>query len=246
MFRETLTKVGLAKNEARIYETLLREGESSVSEISVKSGIHRRSIYDSLNRLIEKGLVFEIIATDENHYQAVEPQKLTEMIEEKQNALNKILPKLEKEYRTSPPEEQVFIYRGIEGWKNYMRDILRKEKDLYVIGARAAWFDRRIKNFSFTLIKSMRRKKIRHHIIFDQEIKEKKHEVIKYFPNHRFLPKGYSTKSTVTFFADEVVTITNVKLGKISEDISLLVTINKQVAKDYRTWFKFLWSKCKK
>ena len=70
---KTLETLGLAKNEARIYETLLREGESTVGHISQKSEVYRRNVYDSLNRLMEKGLVFELIHTKENHYKAVDP-----------------------------------------------------------------------------------------------------------------------------------------------------------------------------
>lgn len=58
MFTETLQQLGLAKNEARIYQTLLQRGEMAVGEIANKSGVHRRNVYDSLNRLVEKGLVF--------------------------------------------------------------------------------------------------------------------------------------------------------------------------------------------
>ena len=60
MITEVLENLGLSKNEARIYETLLKEGESPVGFLAVKSGVHRRNVYDTLNRLIEKGLAFEI------------------------------------------------------------------------------------------------------------------------------------------------------------------------------------------
>ena len=67
-YTDLFIQLGLAKNEARIYETLLAEGESSVGEIAKKSQVHRRNVYDSLNRLVEKGLVFEIIQSKENRY----------------------------------------------------------------------------------------------------------------------------------------------------------------------------------
>ena len=125
MYQELLENLGLAKNEAKIYETLLIEGESSIGHIADKSLVHRRNVYDSIKRLIEKGLVFEIIETKENRYQAVDPKKLAEVIEEKQTALNSAMPNLEKLFSGKPMTEAVTIYPGLEGWKNYMRDILR-------------------------------------------------------------------------------------------------------------------------
>ena len=80
--QELLQSLGLSKNEAKIYETLLRQGEVGVGVISEKSGVHRRNVYDSLNRLMEKGLVFEIEGSVENKYQACEPKKLTEIVVE--------------------------------------------------------------------------------------------------------------------------------------------------------------------
>src|SRR3989344_6523543 len=134
MIIDALQELGLAKNEARIYETLLREGECGVSTISTKSEVNRRNVYDSINRLIEKGLVFEVRTALENRYHAVEPAKLTELIEEKQRALSTVLPEMGKLYYGTPRKEEVFVYRGIEGWKNYLRDMLRIGEDNYTIG----------------------------------------------------------------------------------------------------------------
>ncbi len=54
MFENLLQDLDLTQNEARIYETLLKNGTSSVPDISQASGIHRRNIHDALRRLIDK------------------------------------------------------------------------------------------------------------------------------------------------------------------------------------------------
>lgn len=158
MYTDLLTQLGLAKNEARIYEALLREGECSVGTIAIKSKVHRRNVYDSLQRLIEKGLVFEILEKHENHYQAVEPRKLLELVEEKKTLIKKALPDLEQLFSGTPKTEQVFIYRGSEGWKNYLRDILRIGQPAYFIGAKGGWLDERIKHFFRNSSKKQKRR----------------------------------------------------------------------------------------
>ena len=65
----------MAKNEAIIYETLVDKGDLSVSDIARESGINRRNIYDTLNRLLEKGLTYEIKLPKETIYKAVEISK---------------------------------------------------------------------------------------------------------------------------------------------------------------------------
>ena len=57
---KVLEEIGFSKNEAKIYLVLLRLGMSPISEITEKTGIHRRNVYDSIERLAEKGLVGSI------------------------------------------------------------------------------------------------------------------------------------------------------------------------------------------
>ena len=127
MYLGILQDLGLTPNEAKIYQTLIEQGESTAGEISTKGKVHRRNIYDTLNRLIEKGLVFQILAKGENIYKAVDPAKFLEIIKEKENKLNRILPDLQKQFEAKPTYQEAYIYRGVEGFKNYLRDISLSE-----------------------------------------------------------------------------------------------------------------------
>jgi sugar-specific transcriptional regulator TrmB len=247
MYSDIFQKIGLAKNEARIYETLLREGSISVSEISVKSGVHRRNVYDSINRLIEKGLVFEIIQTKENRYQAVEPKKLIDLLEEKRETLENVMPELEEMYKNNPSEYTVYTYRGKEGWKNYLRDMLKVRKPIYFIGAKGGWLDARIKDFFPSFIREAKRKNLKFYHLFDYEAKDILPEILPYIgEKYKFLPKQYSTSSAVDIFGDHVNIITEINTGKLGEEIVFSVIVNKKVADSFRTWFKFMWDICPK
>jgi len=247
MYTQVFSDLGLAKNEAKIYEALLGEGESTVGVISRKSNIHRRNVYDSLNRLIEKGLVFEIIERMENHYQAVDPRKLSEILEEKQCALTQVMPDLESLFRSKPKKEQVFLYRGIEGWKNYFRDIIRVGEDLHAIGGKWAWLDTRLKSYTDGFIKEAKAKGIKFHILYDWEVKKSKQEATNLIPGeHRFLPASYSTEIIMDIFGDHVVLLPNISLGKFDESKPLTVIVNQQIADAFRTWWKFMWNQSTK
>jgi sugar-specific transcriptional regulator TrmB len=52
MYTEIFEEIGLTPSEAKIYEILLAEKEIGVSEISLKAKVHRRNVYDALNRLV--------------------------------------------------------------------------------------------------------------------------------------------------------------------------------------------------
>ncbi len=246
MYIEIFQQLGLSKNEAKIFEELVSEGELSVGEISKKSQIHRRNIYDSLNRLIEKGLVFEILERRENRYQAVSPVKLMEYIEEKRELLSGVLPELEKLYREVPRKQKVCIYRGIEGWKNYMRDIVRVGEDFYCIGGKGAWMDERLHTFFPGFIRDAKRKKINYYYLFDSEVEKANLEIVRYIGhNYRFLPAGYSTQACIDVFGSHVNILSDLYVGRIGPNFSLTVIIDEQIAAAYRTWFRFIWDFCK-
>src|SRR4030066_518324 len=53
-------KVGLSKYEAKIYISLAVRGSSEAKGLSTISGVPRTKVYDTLKKLVERGLVVEI------------------------------------------------------------------------------------------------------------------------------------------------------------------------------------------
>ncbi len=240
MFNDVLTQLNFAKNEARIYETLLSDGESSVSQIATRAGINRRNVYDSLNRLIEKGVVFEIFQGDENRYQAVDPSKLMELLKEKEHKLEKILPQMQSLYQGTKHADAVYVYRGIEGWKNYMREILRIGGTVYTLGAKGAWGDKRISVFYDQFAKEAKRKGIKFYCIYDHEGKNAPASVRDVSVN-KFFPADQSTDSAVEILEDRIIIFSNIGSGEIDEKATYTVVVNKHIADSFRTWFKIMW-----
>ncbi len=242
MYTEIFQQLGLSKNEAEIYETLIRENELSVGQIAVKSKVHRRNVYDALNRLLEKGLVFEIIEKRESRYQAIDPKKLRELIQEKETLLMSIMPELETLFSSQSKKNDVYVYRGIEGWKNYMRDIVRLGEDFYCIGAKGAWMDEGAATFFPNFVKDAKRAGIAYYHLFDYEVKECNHEILKHVgKNYKFFPKEYSTPSSIEIFGNRVNVSSDVYLGGVKKDLSITVIVDENIANAFRTWFQFMW-----
>lgn len=244
MYSNILEELGLAKNEARIYETLVREGELGVGGIATKSEVHRRNVYDSLNRLIEKGLVFQIVASLEHRYRATDPKKLLELVKEKEEKVLGILPTLEQLHAAVPRTQDTFVYRGIEGWKNYMRDIARVGEDLYTIGGKGAWQDERLAHLLTQTARDMKEKEIMVHILFDPDVKGI-HEVFKakgFNMQYRYLPEGTATEGMIDVFGDHIVLMGDVAHGHVATDSSFTTLINPQLATAFRTWFRLIWN----
>ena len=247
MYERVFENLGLSKNEAKIYETLIRQGELTVGLIAKRSRIHRRNVYDALDRLVERGLVFEILEHRESRFQGVDPKKLGELLDEKQVAFSRILPELSALYDGVPRDQSVCIYRGVEGWKNYMRDILRIGEDFYCIGAKGAWMDERVMNFFPRFMREANKKNIGYYHLFDYEVREQKHEIIKHVGKHyKFLPKGYSAPAAIDIFGPHVNILSNIHIGGMDEEFWFTVIINRRLADAFRIWFRFMYDFCPK
>lgn len=242
MITTVLQQLGLSINEAKIYEALLDLKEARIDDIAFKTNIHRRNIYDTLKRLVNKGLVFPLIEKGANLYSPVDPDKLLELIKEKELQLKKILPDLKAKFQEREVRQEAYIYRRVEGFKNYMRDILRVGKDVIFIGGKLTWFSPQLKMFTEQFFKEVKRKKISIYGIFDAEAKGK--EELKYFPaGYKFLPLKYATDSAILIYGDYVVMYTGAAFKKLDENITIFVLRDIHLAKSYKTWFDFLFLK---
>jgi sugar-specific transcriptional regulator TrmB len=236
--------LGLSPNEWKIYESLVEHGESSISQVAVNAQIHRRNAYDAINRLIDKGLCFLIVSQKENRYNAVDPDKLKELLFEKQQALEEILPNLKKKFTHREAPQEAYIYRGLEGQKNIWRDILRIGQNTFVVGAKGGWYDPRLEPNRVAFFNEAIKKKIIFHQLFDYEIKVQKPDLPKIFPaqlKYRFLPREYSTNSLIQVFGDYVVTYSGLVIGKTPDDAVFFVIRSRDLAESYRTWFRYMW-----
>ena len=245
MYQEVLKEIGLSQNEAKIYETLVKIGQASVQQISDKSKVHRRNVYDSLSKLAEKGLVSESFIKGEKNFKAIEPTRLLDLLKEKENKLNKILPNLQKEFNKKPEQVEAYFYKGIEGFKNYLKLILETKETVYFIGAKAFWLDKRLEFFLPHFEKERKKLGIHFKHIFDYEVKKQTPQILKLVGKpYKFFPKKYSSSTAVDIFGPYVVTFVGVKPGELFEEPLIFILKNKMLAQGYKKYFQFMWDNC--
>jgi HTH-type transcriptional regulator, sugar sensing transcriptional regulator len=246
MYPETLQELGLSLNEARIYEALLKLGKSSISQIAVETSIHRRNVYDAVNRLVEKGIITPVIGSKDSNYLPVDPGKLLEIVEEKRQKLQKILPALEDLFKQEKGSEGIYILKGIEGYKNALRDILNVGQTCYTIAGKSLWTNPSTDPISEKAIQEGFQKNIKYHTLFDATAKEQVQKMKKY-PNqiYRFLPEKYSSPTAVDIYGDRVVVYVNDNLDAPDENLTLFMIVSKKLADSYRQWFQFMWDHSK-
>ena len=237
---EILRKIGLTNGETRVYGSILELGSAPVSKIHERTGLERRSVYDILNKLIEKGLISYITEKKKKFYQISHPNKILTFIEEKEDELKNIKGDIKKEipqilelYDSQKQQIKAEVYRGKEGIKSIFEDMLNYKKN-YFIGGGFYIMDllpyywpqynkRRIKKevhwYSLSLYETKRR-----------EIPEKR------FFDLKYLPEELSINPSVVFiFGNKIA---NVLWGK--EWFAFIVE-SKEIADSYRRYHEYLW-----
>ncbi|MEW5996978.1 MAG: helix-turn-helix domain-containing protein [Candidatus Micrarchaeota archaeon] len=244
MYEEVLGELGLGLNEARVYEALLSIGSASIEQITVKSKVHRRNVYDVLGKLLEKGLVAELFVQNRKEYRAMHPSKLLDLVDEKARKVQAALPELERRFSKVEAEETAYIYKGINGFKQYLKDILETGETVYFIGAKAFWLDPRLQHFLVKFDQERKGKGIKFMHIFDWEVKKEKPEILKLVGKpYKFFPPEYSSPTAVDIFGDRVVSFVGVSPGQLPEEPVQFVMRSRRLAEGYKKWFKFMWDR---
>lgn len=246
MYEELLREIGLSPNEARVYEALLATGEASVQTISNKSGVHRRNVYDALTKLMEKGLASQAAHEKERHFRATDPELLMTLLKEKEDRLAHKLPEMKKQFQDIKQEEQAYIYRGVQGFRNYMQDILDVSEDFFSIGAKGGWYDPRLKAYRLRFYKELKKKKLNCYHLMDWEMRkhiktDTESPVHEHLEQTRFLPPNASTKASIDFFGDRIVTFTGLTVNKLDDNMVEFVLISRKLCEAYKKWFWFMW-----
>ena len=77
---KVLVELGFSVNEAKVYLALTELGASSATRISEKSHLHRPNVYESLIKLVEKGLVTNVVRDKVKYFETTDPENIITQI----------------------------------------------------------------------------------------------------------------------------------------------------------------------
>ena len=100
MYETELKELGLTNNEIKVYLILLEHGILNPTKLAEKTGMHRSYIYDTLERLLERGIINTTLVNNKKNYQSVDPKALREIFELKLRQIDNILPNLSNLFNT--------------------------------------------------------------------------------------------------------------------------------------------------
>lgn len=240
-----LREIGLTDAETKVYLEMIKTDSAMASEVAEKVGIFRTNVYDLLESLIEKGLVSYIIKANRKHYIASKPQKLFDYLKEKEDKIKeqemqikKLIPILSKLKQPKKDELKAEIYRGKEGLKTLLNDMLNAKKVIWYLGYSGVSFGI-IPYYTAHWQRKRINKKIVRKILTKTQMRDSK--ALKYpLTKARFLPDHYNTPISTMIYNDKIWIL----MPSDKDHASLLIE-SRKMALSMINYFNQLWKVAK-
>jgi len=235
-----LRKIGLNKNEARVYYALIIKGEATAQELVKSLGVYRNIVYDNLEKLIEKGLVSFVNEGNKRKFIAEKPSAIIEFLESKKQELNKdissaqeLIPKISSILHSHKYKQDVSLFRGVSGLKKVLSEIVQA-KESWCIGITNE--STRILGETYWKNYNQKKKETKtyewllwnsdfNNTVIGKNVRSK----------HKILPKELD-QVTETIIYDNKVAIMVYSFEPI-----VIVIENKEVFNTFKKHFEFLW-----
>lgn len=242
---EVLEKLGLNKNEIRVYLELIKRGISTTGPLIKELGISSSRVYASLQDLIKKGLVTFFIKNNVQNYKAEDPKYFLKMIDDLKLEIEPVVKDLLKLKENEVEEEYSILFEGIHGFKQAFELILNgctKNDELLTVGFSPPEYGfTTLRNYLMKVDRERIKKKVQMRIIFDINMKSTigKDREREPFTKVRYLPEGYITPAAMSIFNDYVIQWVWKKKPII------FVMKSKEVSESFRNYFELLWKSAK-
>lgn len=244
---EVLINLGLSKEEADIYLSLLNKGEQGASDLSKSTKVKRTYIYSVSASLIKKGLISQVKKGKTTVFNPMSPDKLLTLAHDKkqkaeqaEQTLEAILPNLKTKYEVVDNKPVVTYYEGVEGIKKVYMDTIKEgkeilalvetsevEKDIYDWVTKIYVAERLKKNIGVKAIVSSG-SKTKVYINLDKA--ELRQTMV--IDNYKF-----PFKNEINIYGNKIAIINHKK----GEKLLGIIIENGSIAQTFKSWFNISW-----
>lgn len=238
MYEAELKELDLTDNEIKIYLVLLEHGALNPTKLAEKTGLHRSYIYDTLERLLDRGIINTVLIDNKKHYQPVDPKALREIFELKLRQLDAILPQLSGLFESTKEETRIELHRGKRVYRTLIKDLLaniKKNDVVCLLGVDENILETVEPIYLKQYFNIIRDKNVKEKIIIARGGKRLDEEHLEY----REIDPKYLDETTVVIYQSKVfIFIWGVPYY-------LIIIESPKVANTYKKQFNLLWNTAK-
>lgn len=232
-----LEDAGLTPKEADVYLALISLKSASIFELMGKAKVSRKSIYEILQKLLDKGLASYTIKDNKKRFNAANPERLIEILKEKEANLQTILPEILAKYKESKETVMVEVFTGKEGMETLSNNILKVGKPFCVLANEGRIFEVLKHHMPQFLMKKVKLN-VKSRQIYSESVRGKFQIPLSEI---RYVPKEYANSPlSVAVYGDHV------NMLMLSETLLGIHVQSREIAQSFMNYFNVMWAIGKK
>lgn len=236
--------LGLETRDIRVYEALFQLKNASLRTVATTTGMNRGTVYETIKKLTEMGLVTFTQKGERRHYNAASPDTLLALIRERRDELKQISPSVTEYIETLKtsrdlPTHFAQFYEGDEGVASILRDVLQTVEQL-PDKTYCAVSSRRVSSFIYANFANFTRQRIQMEI-FAKVVADGDPEKNAPLSERRILPQGASSLNGYMILYGNKVAL--ISLNEVNQ-LSGIVIDDAGVSTLQRVVFDQLWASC--
>lgn len=243
---EFLTKFGMTPIEAKIYKELLFLKESQIGQIIERTGLHRGTVYNSLQKLYEKGFVSLIKKDGKGYYHTTDIKIFHKKIDDEKTRLQELDSKIKEIKEISQMHESfekpnIEILIGADGFKSFFKDLydysyLTKKEYLFMGRGNEIIYHLGEEYYSQTqeLKKNL---KLKCRVILNEIARKEKVGKLVY-GDVKYINWKHQSETSTWIYGNKVVIV----IWK-ANPIKVLIINSKEVRDSYVSFFEEMWNK---
>jgi sugar-specific transcriptional regulator TrmB len=233
--------IGIPKMQTTVYLDLLKNKESTATQISKRTRMHRANVYDTLTKLKERNLVYLSTKEGKQVFAALPTDLILNQEKDRLENLKTALDYIKTTY-VSGQTPKVYTLEGLNAVKSILFSLLEKKSEIWIYGL--AENENVINVLNDRLMNSFHLERIKRHIELKLLFYKFPHEEIKTLSNLKFtearlLPK---TQQSKTSQITQIVCNGSVYITLWIHPIYTIIIENDAIAKEYLDLYNLLWN----
>ncbi|MFC1801408.1 TrmB family transcriptional regulator [Nanoarchaeota archaeon] len=238
MDTEIFRELGFTERELKVYLALLELGSTTVGPITTKTKLQAAKVYETLDKLIEKGLVSFVIVSKTKHFQASDPKEILNLIDERKRRFKDVLGELRLKQKHAESKQIAVVHEGFKSFKalfNRIEDELSNGDSYWAFAFKKEYYTPAASLFLRSFHKKLEKKKIQDRVIGHHSVKK---SIQKTFEGNKNIKIKYTNNDTPL----GVIIIKNKVINLIwGERPTAIEITSEQIHEQYKKFFLELW-----
>lgn len=245
-YTESLIKLGLTPDQAKIYEVLVSSPILPAKMVAQRAGVSRELTYVVLKQLEDLDLIEKSTNTRITMFRAKNPRSIKKVLEKKQEAFQTaekayqdIIGSLIGDFNIAHSKPFIRFYEGVDGLQKTYDHLLKYAKTVYVIRSLYDYENPIIRKMVSEQIKKQAEKKIRSYVLTPHlphmSPDRLRHDLDRNITRKVVPKEKFSLPSQVIIY-NNTVSITSMK-----KELVTTIIENEDIANTLKTLFIYMW-----